>query len=264
MSSSNSFKYKFFKNLNLASGPSLPLPISFRWPGRLPFLTTYELRALNFLYIRIGRFVQQNSRRYSVLIVPQIRRRLHLALFLGLLRACLLWWQQVLFDPKSLFEKMVKRGSISGAWFMLAAIKGKAFARPQPVAQAPAAPGSCSPLELVIGTSTSRQFTMWGSNSHSSRHHWAIVTSIWHCCRWPVIRGCSEAASRSYWLCGELSSIIRVNFQKSWPWRCCQASQWTVQEVPYCEYSFSIASNNLKENALSKNMFLLDILRVRM
>jgi len=155
MAFSNIPNYKFLKNLNLASGLSLPLPVSFRWPNKLPFLTTYDLRALNFLYLRIGRFIQQNSRRYSILVVPQIRRRLHLALFLGLLRAYFLWWKQVLFDPKSWLEKMVKRGSISSAWFMLAAIKGKAFARPQPVAQAPAAPGSCSPLELIIGMSIS-------------------------------------------------------------------------------------------------------------
>lgn len=159
MASSNISNYKFLKNLNLASGLSLPLPVSFHWPNKLPFLTTYDLRALNFLYIRIGKFIQQSSRRYSALVVPQIRQRLHLALFLGLLRAYFLWWKQVLFDPKSWFEKMVKRGSISSAWFMLAALRGKAFARPQPVAQAPVVPGSCSPLELVIGMSSARLFT---------------------------------------------------------------------------------------------------------
>lgn len=146
MASSSISNYKFLKNLNLVSGLSLPI---------IPLLTAHDLRALNFLYRRVGKFIQQNSRRYSVLVVPQIRRRLRLALFLGLLRAYFIWWKQVLFDPKSWFEKMVKRGSISSIWFLLAALRGKAFARPQPVAQAPAAPAApaCSPLEMVIGLS---------------------------------------------------------------------------------------------------------------
>lgn len=161
MALSNIINYKVLKNLNL--GSALPLPIA-------SFLTVYELRALNLLYRRIGKFIQQNSRRYSVLVVPLIRRRLRLALFLGLLRAYILWWKQVLFDPKSWFEKMVKRGSINSAWFMLAAIRGKAFARPQPVAQAPAVP-ACSPLEMVIGMSIFCELSIRVAENHSPRNY---------------------------------------------------------------------------------------------
>lgn len=161
MAPSNTSNYKVLKNLNLSSGLSLPIA---------SFLTVNELRALNLLYKRIGKLIQQNSRHYSVLVVPQIRRRLRLALFLGLLRASILWWKQVLFDPKSWFEKMVKRGSITSAWFMLAAIRGKAFARPQPVAQEPAAP-ACSPLEMVIGMSIFCKLSTRVAENYSPRNN---------------------------------------------------------------------------------------------
>lgn len=101
---------------------------------------------------------------------PQIRRRLRLAVFLGLLRAYLFWWKQVLFDPQSWFEKMVKRGSLSIAWFMLAAVRRKALAKPQPVAQAPAA-GVRSSLELVIGTLTFLCTVARNTNHYSSRNY---------------------------------------------------------------------------------------------
>jgi hypothetical protein len=168
-------------NLNLSPRLLLTLPISW------PFLSSHDLRALNFLYLRIGKFIQKNSRRFVVLAPPQVRRRLHLALFLGLWRAYFLWWKQVLFDPKSVLEKMVKRGSINSAWFLLATIKGKAFARPQPVTQAvvpaPVAPGACSPLELVIGTQHLHAFYVQGTNNSSPRHHRASLSRIWHHCR---------------------------------------------------------------------------------
>jgi len=144
MPAPNIFSYQMLNLVTLSPGISLPLPL----------LSSYDVKALNILYLRIGKFIQRKSRRFAILAAPQIRRRLHLALFLGLLRAYLLWWKQVLFDPKSVFEKMVKRSSISSAWFLLATIKGKASAKPvfqTPAVPAPAAPGACSPLELVIG-----------------------------------------------------------------------------------------------------------------
>lgn len=169
MAFSSITNYEFLKHLNLASGLSLPIA---------PFVTAHDLRVLNLLYRRIGKFIQQNSRRYSVLILPRIRRRLRLALFLGLLRAYVFWWKQVLFDPKSWFEKLVKRGSISGAWFILAAVQGKASARPQRVAQTTAAP-ACSPHEIVIGMPMISSPNIDIADNQSSRDHGTVVPTIW-------------------------------------------------------------------------------------
>jgi hypothetical protein len=121
----------------------------------LPYRTTYsqDLRSVNIPYRRLRRLISNFSRRYVVIHLPNVQRQLSWAFFLAFIRASLAWWKRLILEPKGYLQKMVKK---QGIVLLLAAMKAQfALGRPQPAPQAPPpAAGGCSPLELVIGITT--------------------------------------------------------------------------------------------------------------
>jgi hypothetical protein len=137
--------------LNLT--PSLSLPRLLLLPkSYCPHLSSNNLKALNALYLKFGKLISTQSHYFFLVVLLQIRRRLHWSALLSFLHAYNLWWKRVLLKPRSRLEKMVNRNSI---WLLIAALRGVVFARPQPVPisapQTVPAKSACSPLELVIG-----------------------------------------------------------------------------------------------------------------
>ena len=134
---------------------SAPLPLdmhsfrclSLQLPLPLPLISSRELRRF---YGCAFRLINKHYRQFSLIAILQIRKRLRWAVFFAFLRAYVAFWKRVLLSPKTRFEKMVNHNSIL---LLFAALRGRVFARPQPVTQNAPAVAACSPLELVIGMS---------------------------------------------------------------------------------------------------------------
>jgi hypothetical protein len=185
----------------------------------LPYHITYsqDPNFLNVLYRRLGRLVSNLSRRYVVLHLPKVRRKLHWALFFTFARASFTWWKRVLLEPKGYLQKMVKK---QGIVLLLAAFKGHfALGRPQPAPQAPPpAAGGCSPLELVIGMFRIFSATKFSIDSirNSPRHNRATGAILWYHCRRSPFRSCSETHSWCYWVQSRLPCVFRPHQPRSW------------------------------------------------